>query len=178
MLAAATQLTAVPITGKLDLSGAVTLDTNNLATATKVVQFGVTSPTVVPVTVQAVTAGSVLDSTINPGDAVAMSFPWTFGAGLNNLWSVGGFTFNLVSSAIVVQNASFLAVQGKGFITGAGYESTAADWYFTTQGSGDNMVFSFSATSKAVPDGGSTALLVGAALLAVGVIARRRGFAL
>jgi hypothetical protein len=163
---------AVPITGTLDFAGGATLDSMNLAAATRVVSFQS-----VFVTPGGVTPGSVLDSTINPGDSVTMSAPWVFGSGLANLWSVGGFTFNLQTSAIVLQNANFLAVTGMGTIVGNGYDATQGTWYFTTQGSSDMPNFSFSATTVAsanVPEGGATVLLLGVTLVGAAAASRLR----
>ncbi len=162
---------AVPITGQIDISGTVHLDTSSLATATRVVSWS-------NVTVSNVTAGSILDSTINPLMAVTMPNSWTFGSGQAALWSVGGFTFDLVSSAIVHQDASFLTISGAGWLSGNGYDATPGLWGFSTQNiiSGENTYFSFSATSAAVPsvpDSGITVMLLGLSLVAVGFASRR-----
>jgi hypothetical protein len=161
---------AASITGSLDFAGGATLNTSNLGTATQVIANGFTN-----VKVQNVTAGSVLDSTINVNDTVTMtSSAWNFASGaLAGLWSVGGFTFDLISSSISVQNGVFLNVSGTGTITGNGYEATNGSWYFTSQGTSDNPQFSFSATSAGVPDGGTTAGLLGLALMGL-ALARRR----
>ncbi|MBL9212914.1 MAG: hypothetical protein JNL92_20810 [Opitutaceae bacterium] len=168
-------LSAIPITGMIDFSGGATFNTPSLSTASSVIAGGWSN-----VTVTAVTAGSILDSTINPGAAVTMTgAAWSFNNGaLPNLWTVGGFTFNLTSSAIVTQNASFLNVQGTGFLSGNGYDVTPGNWYFTSQGGGDNNLFSFSASNDTrpagVPEGGSTVLMLGGCLLAGAALHRLR----
>lgn len=172
LLAFATRAFALPITGALDIAGGATLDTASLATATQVLTFSN-----VVVTAGGVTPGSVLDSTINPGDSVAMSSPWAFVLGIPALWSVGGFTFDLISSAIVYQSVDFLNVKGTGFITGNGFDQTDATWFFSSQGTGDNADFSFSATTvsaQGVPDGGTTALLLGLGLVGAALASRIR----
>src|SRR5215217_5089831 len=106
---------AAPITGQLDVAGGATLDTNLLSTATRVTAF-----TGVTVTAAGVTPGSVLDSTIDPGMPVTMTAsPWIFGAGQANLWTVGGFTFNLLTSSTNPGSSNlFLAITGTGTIVG------------------------------------------------------------
>lgn len=173
-------LSAIPITGMIDFSGGATFNTPSLATASSVIAGGWSN-----VTVTAVTAGSILDTTINPGAAVTMTGAvWNFNNGaLPNLWTVGGFTFSLTSSAVMTQNASFLNVQGTGFLSGNGYDVTPGNWYFTSQGGGDNNQFSFSATNDSrpvgVPEGGSTVGMLGGCLVVGAVLLRlRRGSAI
>ena len=108
-----------------------------------------------------------------------MAQPWIFNPSTPtpHLWSVAGFTFNLMSSTIVIQNASFLAISGHGIVTGPpGFDATTMDWAFSTQSAGGatHMVFSFSAngTAASVPDGGATVMLLGAALGALGMARR------
>lgn len=70
---------------------------------------------------------------------------------------------------------------GNGFfaIDGGAYLSTAGTWHLTlsADGTGDNAVTSFESTASSsglgVPDGGTTALLVGLSLVGLGVFARR-----
>ena len=50
----------------------------------------------------------------------------------NGLWSVGGFTFNLLSSTVKQRDAEFLSVRGTGVITGPpGFDPTFGMWAFT-----------------------------------------------
>lgn len=168
---------ALPITGSLDFSGGVLLDGTSLSTATKVLNWSS-----VAVTNGGVTAGSTLDTTINPGDSVTMSFPWSFNSGMPALWTVGGFTFNLGTSSVIFQDSEFLTVKGFGLIVGNGYDPTPATWYFTSQGQGlTDSNFSFSATTlgtrSLVPDSGATALLFSAAFCGLALTQRfkRRG---
>lgn len=164
---------AVQITGTLDIAGGVTLNTNSLTTATQVSVFS-------NVIVTGVTVGSILDTTINIGNSVAMTQPWVFGAGKDDLWSVGGFTFDLNTSTIITQTSGLLYVTGTGVLTGNGYDATPGMWAFTSQstsGVGDNNNFSFSATTEArpagVPDGGATAILLGSSLLGLALVSRK-----
>jgi len=161
------QAQAVPITGNITFKGGVTLNTANVGTATQVTAW---------LTPQVDSRdGSFAGIAVNA--PVTMTAPWTFTAGLANLWSVGGFTFNLTSSAILFQNATGLLVQGTGTITGpAGFDATQGSWRFSTQspGSGTPLDFSFSgATGSAVPDGGLTVALLGFALMGIAGLRRK-----
>jgi hypothetical protein len=91
------------------------------------------------------------------------------------LWSVGGFTFDLLSATVLVQNAKTLSIEGTGIVSGNGFDPTAMD--FTTQSSGGKTrtTFSFSANGVAVgvPDGGSAVALLGLALTGIELLRRR-----
>lgn len=107
---------------------------------------------------------------------------WNFAAGgsVPGLWSVGGFTFNLQSSSILIQGFVgqnyWLVIEGTGTVTGNGFDPTVGSWSFTSQNKNNVSTsgFSFSAQSTSVPDGGTTALLVGLGLVGMSFIARRR----
>jgi hypothetical protein len=79
-----------------------------------------------------------------------MAQPWIFDPSTPTpgLWSVGGFTFDLLSSTIVTQNAAFLRVTGTGIVSGNGFEPTAMGWSFSIANPGGEprTTFSFSAT--------------------------------
>ena len=167
-------LPAVLIQGNIQFGGEVQFDTNSLATATKVVTWfdvfhnaGFSS----------VTSATGDFAGIAPGTSAAMAQPWIFNPSTPTpgLWSVGGFTFDLLSSTVVTQNASTLVIEGSGTVSGNGFDPTAMDWSFTTQSSGGrtNTTFSFSANGVAVPDGGSAVALLGLALVGVEVLRRK-----
>jgi len=167
------QAQATAITGDIQFAGEVAFDTNSLATATKVVTWfdvfhnaGFSS----------VTSGTGDFAGIAPGTSAAMA-QWTFNPSTPTpgLWSVGGFTFDLLSSTVVTQNASTLVITGNGIVSGNGFDPTAMDWSFTTQSSGGKTrtTFSFSANGVAVPDGGSAVALLGLALTGIEVLRRR-----
>ncbi len=155
---------ADPISGNVNFLGAAQLDTTNLATATQVVS--------------AMTFVGTADgdfSSLFFGQPVTFSSPWTFNSGAHAaLWSVGGFTFDLSSSWIVTQDSTFLNVEGNGWITAADFDATPGTWSFTIPGAAANGIFTFAAATHAVPDGGTTALLLGAGLLTVAALRRRR----
>lgn len=158
---------AVPIDGVVNMSGGSILN-GSLGTAT-----GVTSWNNVKVT--SVTSGSILDTSINVNDTVTMAAPWMFNSGQAGLWTVAGFTFDLVTSGVEFQSNSFLSVKGYGLLSGNGYDVTSGEWFYSSQGQPADGVFSFSATTVpngAVPDGGGTVAMLGAAL--VGMVFLRR----
>jgi hypothetical protein len=171
---AMSQVQAASITGTLQLGGAVRFDTNSLATATTVNIWFDDQAHPGHSTVQDGNTGDF--TSIASGTQADMHNGWVFNPSTPTpaLWSVGGFTFDLLSSTIVVQNSSVLAITGTGTVSGNGFDATSMDWAFTTQSAGgiNHLIFSFSANGTAVPDGGTTIMLLGSGLTALG-IARR-----
>jgi hypothetical protein len=158
---------AVNITGELNLAGSAQFDTTSLATATRVVSW--VNPHV--------EAGSTgVFSGIPVNTLITMS-PWTFNpsTATPGLWSVAGFTFDLLSSTIVVQNAFALVITGNGIVSGNGFTPTAMQWGFATTSSGGarRAIFSFSASGSAVPEGGTAVALLGIALIGIEVLRRK-----
>jgi hypothetical protein len=96
---------------------------------------------------------------------------WTFGLGATALWSVGGFTFDLIASTIVLHDFGILLVTGTGTVTGHG-QTFNGTWMFSAQGEGSGGIFSFSASSN-VPDGGATVALLGLSLAGIEGIRRK-----
>jgi len=167
------QAQATAINGDIQFAGETHFDTNSLATATTVVTWfdvfhnaGFSS----------VTSGTGDFAGIPPGTSAAMTQPWIFNPSTPTpgLWSVGGFSYDLLTSTIVTQNANTLTITGTGIVSGNGFDPTNMDWSFTTQSAGGQTRtnFSFSANGVAVPDGGSAVALLGLAL--VGIEALRR----
>jgi hypothetical protein len=159
------QAQANTITGSITFTGGATLDTGNANTAHSVTSFQNT-------VVQSVDGD--FDTFINPLDSATFSAPWVFSLPKAGLWSVGGFTFNLLSST-VSQGNGFLNVSGTGTISGNGFDGTSGIFNFSTQnpGSGRPPIFSFSAASQGVPDGGSAVALLGLALTGMEVLRRK-----
>ncbi len=164
------QAQATPITGNINFAGSVQFDTN-FANATRVVTWldifnnaGFTS----------VAPGGTGDLGIAPGTQATMAQPWIFNPSTPTpgLWSVGGFTFDLLASTVVTHNAQFLSITGTGIVSGNGFDPTNMEWSFTTQNMG-GTTFSFSATGTAVPDGGSAVALLGLALVGIEVLRRK-----
>jgi len=158
---------AVNITGELNLAGSAQFDTTSLATATSVVSW--VNPHV--------EAGSTgVFSGIPVNTPVTMS-PWTFNPSMATpgLWSVAGFTFDLLSSTVVVQNAFALVITGNGIVSGNGFTPTAMQWGFaaTSSGGSRRAIFSFSGSGSAVPEGGTAVALLGIALIGIEVLRRK-----
>jgi hypothetical protein len=165
---------AALINGTIDFAGSVMFDSSHLDNATQVMLwrdvFGNLGFSNV-----AATTGDF--SGIPLGTQATMATPWIFTPSTNTpgLWSVGGFTFDLMSATVVNQTATFLNITGTGIITAAGFEDTAARWAFTVQNAGgNNDFFSFSGNvSTRVPDGGSAVALLGIGLGVIEFIRRR-----
>ncbi len=166
-----------PINGAITFSGGAVLNSVNINTATGVASW--VNPIV------SSRDGDFIGFA-NVGGNVALVAPWSFNSGaINNFWSVGGFSFDLTSSTTFLKTANNLIVNGTGFIKGNGYDSTAGSWSLSSQSppAGQiingvtTQVFSFSAASAAtttVPDGGTTAVLLGVSLLGLSLVSRRR----
>ncbi len=172
------QAQAAQISGDISFGGTAIFDTHSLATAMQVVQF------------QALT-GELNQARVGSGAGDATgdfsglqsqlaSFPahYVFNPGStmqDPLWSVGGFTFHLTSSSIVLQTQNFLNILGAGTITHSGFDTTAGTWSFASSNSSgrNHASFTFQANSGAtpsVPDSGSTVALLGAAFLGVAAL--------
>ena len=170
---------AVPISGNITFAGGVELNSSSAGTATGVIAWtganGLGFPEVIS------SDGSF--STVTPGSAVTFTAPWFFNSGaVIDLWSVGGFTFDLTSSHIVFQGGSpaIVGVDGTGTVSGFG-SSSEMTWSFSTSdpgasGANGTLIFSFQAASgtvAAVPDGGTTAMLLGVAVLGLGLVKKQ-----
>ena len=159
---------AVPISGVINFgtSSSATVNSGNLGTATAISSYG-------NVFVSAGTeTGSYapLNGGGNFGSTLAFS---TFGFGGNVLspasvllWTVasGGVTYSFTATSvqIVLQNSTFLDLQGNGSANITGYDSTIGTWSMLFTGLGGTTTFTFGAAT-AVPDNGTTVMLLGAA---------------
>jgi VPDSG-CTERM motif len=155
------------IQGNITFSGGSTLDTGNANTAHAVTSF-------VNTLVQSVSGD--FDTFINPLDPATFSASWVFDPSTptSALWTVGGFTFDLLTSTIDMRSGGTLSIKGTGTISGNSFDPTLGTWSFTTQNPSANGIFSFSASGLAVPDGGATVTLLGLALVGVEVVRRKR----
>ena len=158
------QAGAAPIVGTIAIEGGADLDSNDLGTATKVEAWD---------TPEVTSVSGDFDTFVDPEMAVSMTAPWTFTSGLASLWSVGGYTFDLTTSSITFQNSSFLLVEGTGTASGHGFDDTIGTFRFSTQEPDAMGVFSFSASVGTVPEGGTTAMLLGLGFLGLGAIRRK-----
>ena len=170
------------ISGDIGLGGAVTFDAP-LLTAHTVTQWRDSNGNLPNFSTVQTRSGDF--GSISIGQQVTMAPSWTFNPSTmtNALFSVGGFTFKLLSATIVNQTATFLNVTGTGILSKAGFQPTAASWAFTIPFAGgtDNF-FPFSAQLTAtgqgaprVPDGGSAVALLGISLVAIEFVRRKLG---
>jgi protein with PEP-CTERM/exosortase system signal len=164
---------AAKITGRLDIAGSVMFDSSALQNVNQVNQWRDINGNIGFSNVAAFNGSYV--GFVNLGDQATMATPWIFGPATSGLWNVDGFTFDLLGSTVVTQNAQFLDIRGTGIISGNGFDPTASNWAWTIQNAGGNrLFFSFSANnSTQVPDGGSTVALLGIGLGAIEFIRRK-----
>jgi hypothetical protein len=171
---------AVPISGDITFAGGVTLDTASAGTATEVLNWTGPGGTGEPVVIS--DDGSF--SGIAPGTTATFASPWFFNSGsVSALFTVGGFTYDLTSSSIVFQGGSpaGVVVDGIGSISGNGLDSEAMTWSFSTSDPSalgvDAAIFSFQVaagtTGSSVPDGGTTAMLLGLGVLGLGLLKKQ-----
>jgi hypothetical protein len=95
---------------------------------------------------------------------------WTF-TYLGNVYS-----FDLQSVVSSVGVGPSLDLAGSGVLSITGYTSTPGNFTFAATGVGsgsDSFNFGFVAGNSAVPDGGSTAALLGMALTGAGLLRRK-----
>jgi hypothetical protein len=166
---------AIPISGAIAFSGGTTLN-GSLASATAFtgysdVQIATATPPTgtyagLPTGVSSPSPITFADFTFNPVP-VSSFVLWTF--------NYGGLTYSFTASSVLVnlQNSSFLNISGNGTASITGYDTTAGSWTITVTGSDTVLAFASSASVNGVPDGGTTVLLLGAALAALGLIQRR-----
>src|SRR6266513_3217990 len=161
---------ATPITGMLNIGGTATFDTSSLTTAS--------SATFADVLVLGGNSGTFAGFAVGT-HVVMASYTFDPSTITNGLWSVNGFTFNLLSSTVVSRSAIFLSVSGTGIITGpAGFDPTPGVWAFTSQNAGGHPhdTFSFSAnTVAAAPDSGMTIVLLGTGLMGLAAFRAKFG---
>jgi hypothetical protein len=169
---AVTSVQAIPIVGGISLSGDYTVNAGgNLNTATAFLTF-----TGVEVTSM---GGSYVGSGVTlttPGSVTMNIFSFNpFPAlGLSPLWTTVSGTlasFDLLSLISVVQGGDALTLRGTGMLYLAGYDATPGSWLFTANQGGGS--FSFSSSNSSIPDGGSTVMLLGAALSALALLRKK-----
>jgi hypothetical protein len=179
-----TTVQAVPITGSVGLIGSFTGAPFNLTQATSI--------TLENPRVASVTPGSVLDTSIDVGQAVNLALPLNVAGSTGSalplpaggvIYSVGGFTLTLSSLKLTFESASNLVLDGVGTLSGNGFDPSPGNINLTFSRSGQGpstAAFTFAGTSASVPattpvaDGGATALLLGLGLLGVASMRRRQ----
>jgi hypothetical protein len=175
------QVQATSISGSISFDGGAVLLNNTLASATAIDSFG--GATMVSGGANLPT-GTFAGLATTPVTMTAQGF--TFSPGLspspiNDLWSFTAagitYSFNLLSATGVFANGS-LDLSGQGILQVTGYADTAGTWTLDINGGGDGDNFNFDANnevpnSTAVPDGSSSAMLLGASLTGIGLLSRK-----
>jgi len=177
------QAQAAPINGSITFAGSVELNTSSAATATGVILNGWHGGSTTPISgaPQVQSRDGDFATFVTVGDGTAFASPWSFNSGaVSSFWSVDGFTFDLISSAITSQGGTpgstgFVFVTGTGTASGHSFTPTAGVWRFSTQDppAGSPQEFSFSA-STAVPEASTVALFGIGVLGLIGQQALRR----
>lgn len=170
---------AVPITGSVNFFGSFTASSQNFTTAN--LGFTFSGVTVVSGTGNLFSASSGGGVTINPITANVAGNGVTAGPVLWNtaLPAVGGFVFTASSIFETTNTPTSIGLFAFGLISGpAGYETTAGTWEVTFQHAatgGGTVTSTFSSSAGViVPDGGSTSVLLGIALLGLAWFAKRK----
>lgn len=166
-----------PISGDITFAGGVTLNTSSAGTASEVLSWTGPGGSGMPIVIS--DSGSF--SGIAAGTQATFSSPWFFNSGpVTALWSVGGFTFDLTSSKIVFQGGSpaGVLVDGIGAVSGNGLPAEAMTWEFATGDPSADGIFSFQVADgttggATVPDGGTTAMLLGLGVLGLGLVKKQ-----
>lgn len=91
-------------------------------------------------------------------------------AAVDNLWAIGGFSFDLLTVAVIEQTDYALILKGSGNMRGNNFDVGTGSWTLTANSSGST--FSWSASAN-VPEP-ATMLLIGIGLVGMGVSGRRR----
>lgn len=180
-LAVAGTSSAIPIGGSIAINGTVELNPSgtNLGNST-----GADAST------GSVTLASGAFAGTNGSSVAYSAFNWSPpSVNVNPLWSFTGgangwtYSFNLTSLTVHTHTNQFLNLSGIGTLTivqnGFGpaspYTTTAGSWtYQITSANGEAIEGEFGFQSTNVPDGGMTAVLIGTALLGVGILRRRK----
>src|SRR5437762_14374491 len=119
------QAQATAINGIINFAGAVHLN-GPFGTATAVTAW--LNPHV--------EAGSTGDFAVIPVNTPAtFTAPWQFSPStpVPALWSVAGFTFDLLTSTVIMHNNSVIAIEGTVVVSDIGFEPTAITWRVTLQ---------------------------------------------
>jgi hypothetical protein len=179
LLLGASHASAAQIDGTINFGSTAPIKLN-AATFPAATAVDFQSPAGVPNAV--VIPGSTGDFSLLVGQTAVFQ-DFTIGASVGSEWALSlipGFSFDLATSANLSANNIFLNIVGTGVVHAPGFENTPGTFTLTASRSGgDSQVnFSFAASTTAVPrstpDGGATALLLGAGLLGMGAIARRK----
>lgn len=120
------------------------------------------------------TAGSYNSPTDLLGSAVSYSdFTYSPFVGPETIWQISGSTYFILSGITSVNEVGGLVLHGTGTAYLSGFDATVGSWSFSANNTGTRFAFS-STNTFSVPDGGTTALLVGLGLVGMGAAAYRR----
>jgi hypothetical protein len=164
---------ATAITGTIGFSGVAQLDGNSVTDSSEVLSWGANNV--------GITSGSFAGVS---GSVTFGNVPWLFTSAETSFWTVGGFTFNLLTSTVTTpilgpQGYYGLTIFLSGTVTSSNpsLSPTAFAGSFSIQDPavGGNGSFSYteSMSFSSVPDGGTTALLLGSALSGIALIRRK-----
>jgi hypothetical protein len=154
-----TTVQATPINGSIGFSGLYKQNGGTVGDLTTANSFTIASTLILSATgdFTGATLGSFASPiTVNPA------------SGLSTLWSVivgsTTYTFNVTSESESLDSASQINLLGAGTITdGNPADTTAGTWQLGFGVSGDSFIWQ-STSSANVPDGGTTAMLLGAGM--------------
>ena len=168
---------ATSISGNIGFTGEAVVNSSQASTATMVTQWNGTEIIGNP-------SGSFATGGLTQFESVLFSAPWSFNdtTPITGFWQVGAFSFTLANSVIDPTGTggtaghSSIKVDVNGTVTGTGYTATAFSGTLTfadpSDGSGPDA-FTAQWSFQPVPDGGTTVLLLGAALSGLAVVKRK-----
>lgn len=67
-----------------------------------------------------------------------------------------------------------VSLYGTGTAYMAGHQATTGAWTLSSSRNAEDSTFNFSSSTTAIPDGGTTAMLVGLGMIGIGAVARRK----
>lgn len=165
------------ITGGISLAGGpIATSPSDLALATSITSFGTVRTTDVSGDYSSVPFGTTVPTTTG--------FTFLPNLSPNTVMNVWDFTYNgkdysfdlsaiqSVDQGVNANGTHFLTISGTGTLHITGFTDTPGSYLFTANSA--SSTFSFSSSNGALPDGGATAMLLGAALSGLALIRRKR----
>lgn len=171
-LGVATTLQAAQIVGDISLAGNFTVTGGNINTATSFATFNNTMVTAADGNFAGITLFTPNSITMNTFTFNPLTPP-----AITPLWiAVSGVTLGAAFDLTAITSMSqpgdrTLTLHGTGMLHLTGFSDTQGTWVFSGNQSGSTL--SFSTSNGVIPDGGVTAILLGGALSALGLIRRK-----